>query len=53
MALKIIGNEGTHTENTDDESILDAFEILEMLVEIVFVKNNVRVEKIAEAIIKK
>lgn len=53
MALKIIGNEGSHTEYTDDESILDAFEILEMLVEIVFVKNNVRVEKIAEAIIKK
>ena len=53
MALKIIGNEGSHTENTDDDGILDALEILEMLVEITYVKNNARVERIAEKIIQR
>lgn len=52
-ALKIIGNEGSHTENTDDNSILDAMEILEMLVEITYIKNNARVERIAETIIQR
>ncbi|WP_291116428.1 DUF4145 domain-containing protein [Empedobacter sp. UBA7248] len=53
MALKIIGNQGSHTNETDDESILDAFEILELLIEITYIKNHLRIESLADSIIKK
>lgn len=51
MALKIIGNEGSHTMNLNDNDILDAFEILELLIEIIYTKNNTRIELLAERII--
>lgn len=53
MALKIIGNEGSHTVKTENDSVLDAFEILEYLIEVTYVKNKSRIEKIAESIINK
>lgn len=53
LALKIIGNEGSHTNNTQTDDVLDAFEILEMVLEKLYIKSDKRVENIAKSKIKK
>jgi hypothetical protein len=53
LALKIIGNEGSHTIDTTNDDVLTAFEILELLVEMIYIKNNKRIEAIVNQIITK
>lgn len=51
LALKIIGNEGSHVGEVHIEDILDAYEILEQLIEFTYVQRNKKVEKIANEIV--
>ena len=51
LALKIIGNEGSHAGNIATESILDAYEILEHLIEYAYIKKEKRIKEIANEII--
>ncbi|CAM3714114.1 hypothetical protein FSS13T_27180 [Flavobacterium saliperosum S13] len=53
LALKIIGNEGSHVGNVQNEDILNAFEILEMLLEFTYQKQHQRILKMATEIIDK
>ncbi len=51
LALKIIGNEGRHIGNLNVNDILDAYEILEQLIEFTYIKNHKRISAIAEEIV--
>ena len=51
LALKIIGNEGSHVGNVGIEDILDAYEILEQLIEFAYIKKTKRIAEIAKEII--
>lgn len=53
LALKIIGNEGSHIGKVENEDILNAFEILEMLLEFTYSKQHQRILKMASEIIDK
>lgn len=53
LALKIIGNEGSHSINTTVDDVLTAFEILELLVEMIYIKNDNRIETLVKQIITK
>ncbi|OJX33374.1 MAG: hypothetical protein BGO86_04560 [Chryseobacterium sp. 36-9] len=53
LALKIIGNEGSHTSIVKNEDILDAFEILEQILDDLFIKNRKRIISLADKIITK
>ncbi|MDH5033979.1 DUF4145 domain-containing protein [Chryseobacterium cucumeris] len=53
LALKIIGNEGSHTIDTTTDDVLTGFEILELLVEMIYIKNSKRIEAIVNQIITK
>jgi len=53
LALKIIGNEGSHSTDTTVDDVLTALEILELLVEMIYIKNDNRIETIAKQIITK
>jgi len=51
LANKTIGNEGSHIGKVEVDDILDAYEILEEVIDIAFVKNRNRVIGIAKEII--
>lgn len=51
LALKIIGNEGSHIGEIKQEDVLDAFEILEELLEFVYINKRKRVVKLAQEIV--
>lgn len=51
LALKIIGNEGSHVGNVENKDILSAFEILEMLLDYTYLKGNKRIFQLAHEII--
>ena len=53
LALKIIGNEGSHVGEMEYNDILDAFEILEELLEFAYIKKRKRVALIAHEIVLK
>jgi hypothetical protein len=53
LALKIIGNEGSHIGEINQGDILDAFEILEELLESTYTNQRKRVAKIAQEIVIK
>ena len=53
MALKIIGNDGSHIGDVDTESILDAFEILKWLIEVTYTKNEEKIRQMADKIINR
>lgn len=53
LALKVVGNEGSHNEKVNNEDVLDAFEILEQVIEELYIKNKQRIVSIAEKIITK
>lgn len=47
LANKIIGNEGSHNGLVKIEDILDAYEILEEILNILFIKPNLKIENLA------
>lgn len=51
LALKIIGNEGSHIGKINNDDILDAYEILEQVIEIAYIKNNKKVSELANQIV--
>ncbi|WP_298543644.1 DUF4145 domain-containing protein [uncultured Aquimarina sp.] len=51
LALKIIGNEGSHIGEVQPEDILDAYEILEQLIEFAYVKKAKRIADLANEIV--
>jgi hypothetical protein len=51
LALKIIGNEGSHVGNVESEDILDAYEILEQLIEFAYIKKTKRIAELANQIV--
>ncbi len=53
LALKIIGNEGSHIGNLQTDDIIDAYEILEQLIEITYIKNTKRIADLANEIVLK
>ena len=53
MAMKIIGNEGSHSTTTSIDNLLDAFEILEHFIENVYSKNSERIKELADKIVEK
>ena len=53
LANKIIGNEGSHKGEIDLEDILDAFEILEAILNRLFVKPDARIDDLANEITQK
>lgn len=53
MAMKIIGNEGSHSTTTSIDNLLDAFEILEHFIENVYCKNSERIKDLADKIVQK
>lgn len=53
LAIKIIGNEGSHIGDIKIDDILDAYEILEEIVEIVYIKKRNKITTIAKEIVEK
>lgn len=53
LALKIIGNEGSHTGEVKSDDILDAYEILEQLIEFAYIKKAKRIAKLANEIVER
>lgn len=53
LALKIVGNEGSHTSKIKNEDILDAFKILEQVIDDLYIKKRKRIMTIANNIITK
>ena len=53
LAIKIIGNEGSHIGDIKIDDILDAYEILEEVVEIVYIKKRNKITTIAKEIVEK
>lgn len=53
LALKIIGNEGSHTSKIENEDLLNAYEILEEVIDHLYIKKRNRIMKIANNIITK
>lgn len=51
LALKIIGNEGSHIGNLQTDDILDAYEILEQLIEFAYIKKTKRIAELAKEIV--
>ena len=51
LALKIIGNEGSHIGDLKSEDILDAYEILEQLIEFAYIKKSKRIAEMAKEIV--
>lgn len=50
LAIKFIGNEGSHIGKVEVDDILDAYEILKEVIDIAFVKNRIKVIGIAKEI---
>lgn len=50
LAIKFIGNEGSHIGNIELEDILDAYQILDEIIEIAYVKNRKKTHQIAKEI---
>ena len=50
LAIKIIGNEGSHNGTVEIIDILDAYEILEQTIDVCFAKNGKRVLSLARTI---
>lgn len=53
LAIKIIGNEGSHVGEMKLEDIIDAYEILEEIIEYTYVNKRKRIAKIAKDIVVK
>lgn len=53
LAVKFIGNEGSHIGNVEIEDVIDAYIILEQLIELIYIKNHKRIEEIANEIVQK
>lgn len=53
LALKIVGNEGSHATKIKNEDLLDAYEILEEVIDKLYIKKRYRIMKIANKIITK
>jgi hypothetical protein len=51
LALKIIGNEGSHIGGLKSDDILDAYEILEQLIEFAYIKKTKRIAELAKEIV--
>lgn len=51
LALKIIGNEGSHIGLVESDDILDAYEILEELIEFTYVKKKERIAQLVKEIV--
>lgn len=51
LALKIIGNEGSHIGVIESDDILDAYEILEQLIEFTYIKKNKRIAELVKGIV--
>ena len=51
LALKIIGNEGSHIGQIESNDILDAYEILEQLIEFTYIKKNKRIAELVKEIV--
>lgn len=52
LAIKIIGNEGSHIGEVHEEDILDAYEILEQIFELTFIQKGKQITKLAEDIVR-
>lgn len=50
LAIKFIGNEGSHPGKIETEDIMDAYEILEEVLDIAYIKNRYKIVQIAEEI---
>ena len=48
LALKVIGNEGSHNSKTETKDLLDAFEILELALDTLYLKSTKRIEALAK-----
>ena len=48
LALKIIGNKGSHNHKSETKDILDAFEILELVLDKIYIKTTERIESLAK-----
>lgn len=53
LALKIIGNEGSHVGIVESEDILDAYEILEQLIEFTYIKKNKQIAELVREIVSR
>jgi hypothetical protein len=53
LAVKWLGNTGSHTGSVSKDDILDAFEILEFLLAHLFVQREDRAEALARNLTKK
>lgn len=53
LALKIIGNEGSHIGDLTINDILDAYEILEQLIEFAYIKNRKRISALVDEIVSR
>lgn len=53
LALKIVGNEGSHTAKVQNEDLLNAYEILEEVIDTLYIKKRHRILRIANNIISK
>jgi hypothetical protein len=53
LAVKWLGNVGSHTDSVSRDDVFDAFDILELVLDELFVKHRERVKKLVTAINRK